>query len=155
MLTPKFSVDGVYVDHDKIDIVGHIKKIVAVVDPIKASDVDGEFAMYVNMISNLPADKQQMIYQMDAKPYWKVFGKNEFPALYICANRVFDMVASSAASERVWSAFGFIHSNSRNRLITTRVEKLTSIYVNNAILKQLDAIDSLFSDEFLYENDFE
>jgi hAT family C-terminal dimerisation region len=153
MLTPKFTVEGFYVDHDKTDIVDHIKKIIETLCPNKACEVEYEFAKFINMISSLPEIKKQMIYNMNAKAYWNVFGKSEYPALYICANYVFDMVASSASSERVWSAFGFIHSKLRNRLTTTRVEKLISIYVNHAIMEKLDIIDSLFSDHSILEED--
>ncbi|CAK9292602.1 unnamed protein product [Gordionus sp. m RMFG-2023] len=37
---------------------------------------------------------------------------------------------SSASSERVWSAFGKIHSKTRNRIKNERVEKLISIRHN-------------------------
>ena len=38
--------------------------------------------------------------------------------------------ASSAAAERNWSHFGFIHNLRRNRLTNERVFKLISVYSN-------------------------
>lgn len=108
MLTPKFSLDGFFVDHDKLDIVDHIKKIVCSIDNAKSCEVESDFAKYINMLSSLPTNKKEMVFKMDVKSFWNIFGKNEFPALHICANHVFDMVSSSAASERIWSAFAFI-----------------------------------------------
>ena len=152
MLTPKFSIDGFYVDHDKMDIIEHIKKIVQYLNPIKAREVESEFAKYINMLSNLPANKKEMIYQMNVKSFWNIFGKKEYPGLFVCASHVFDMVASSAASERIWSAFGFIHSKLRNRLTTTKVEKIISIYVNHAIIEKLESLNCLFADDDIFEN---
>lgn len=56
------------------------------------------------------------------------------------------MVCSSAASERIWSIYRFIHSRLRNRLGNLKVEKLAFIYVNCAILDKADNTDYI-SDE--------
>ncbi|KAG5668743.1 hypothetical protein PVAND_016670 [Polypedilum vanderplanki] len=153
MLTPKYCIDGFYIDNDKLEIIEHIRKIVEVLAPNSAEKVDDEFAKFINMISNLSQNKKEMIYQMDPKAYWNAFGKSQFPTLYICANYVYDMVASSAAAERVWSSFGFIHTKLRNRLSSNRVDKLISIYVNNALISKLDNFEDIFNDFAFYDED--
>ena len=62
------------------------------------------------------------------------------------------MPASSAASERNWSAHGFIHSPRRNRLLSQCVEKLVFVYSNYKLrettLEELqDSGDELFLGE--------
>jgi hypothetical protein len=54
------------------------------------------------------------------------------------------MICSSAASERVWSIYRFIHTRLRNRLHNEKVEKLAFIYINTAILDKQDKNDYTF-----------
>ena len=46
------------------------------------------------------------------------------------AKRILSIPTSSAASERNWSAFAYIHDKKRNRLTPDRVLKLVYIYSN-------------------------
>ncbi|GMF55943.1 unnamed protein product [Phytophthora fragariaefolia] len=55
---------------------------------------------------------------------------NKFPLLQDIALRLFRCAASSAASDRNFSAHAFIHSKLRNRLVPERVEKLVNIFFN-------------------------
>jgi hypothetical protein len=48
------------------------------------------------------------------------------------------MAASSAASERAFSTFGFVHSKLRNRLGGDKVEKLVYIKSNYTCFSVLD-----------------
>ncbi|KAF4132670.1 hAT family C-terminal dimerization region [Phytophthora infestans] len=57
-------------------------------------------------------------------------GLNNLPLLQDIALRLFRCAASSAASERNFSAHAFIHSKLRNRLAPDRVEKLVHIFFN-------------------------
>ncbi|KAG6967099.1 hypothetical protein JG687_00004466 [Phytophthora cactorum] len=52
------------------------------------------------------------------------------PTLRRLALRVFSFVASSAASERAFSAHDFIHSKPRNTISAPKVEKLLYIKTN-------------------------
>lgn len=61
--------------------------------------------------------------------YWQLDG-NAWPQLQKIALRVFSMSASSAASERNFSTFGFIHSKNRNCLSNESVDKLVYIKTN-------------------------
>ena len=49
------------------------------------------------------------------------------------------MPTSSAASERVWSVFSFIHSKKRCKLLNDKVMKLAKVYVNTSISKMENA----------------
>jgi hAT family C-terminal dimerisation region len=61
--------------------------------------------------------------------FWLARG-DVWPNLQKLAKRVFGLVASSAASERNFSTFGFIHSKLRNSLSPEAVEKLVYIKTN-------------------------
>ena len=69
--------------------------------------------------------------------WWNANFKEDYPELTKLASRVLSMPASSASSERNWSAFKFIHSPSRNRLTNPRVQKLVSVYWNLRLLEDV------------------
>ena len=60
---------------------------------------------------------------MSVLMFWMSHG-GPWPTLQILAKQVFSMVASSAASERNFSAFVFVHTKQRNCLSEASVEKL-------------------------------
>ena len=64
--------------------------------------------------------------------------KGRYPILSDIAIRILSIPATSAASERNWSTFGFIHSKLRNRLHEKRVEKIVYLFWNLRILRALD-----------------
>ena len=64
---------------------------------------------------------------------WGYYFAEKFPKLYLLARRLFAIPTSSAASERVWSVFSFIHSKKRCRLVNSRVMNLAKVYVNTSI----------------------
>ena len=61
--------------------------------------------------------------------YWQSEGTG-WPDLLKITLRIFTMPTSSAASERNFSTFGFIHSKLRNCLCPESVEKLVLIKTN-------------------------
>lgn len=69
--------------------------------------------------------------------FWLSHG-DSFPSLQQLAKQVFSMVASSAASERNFSAFAHVHTKLRNRLSDDVVEKLVYIRTNNAQFTKQD-----------------
>ena len=100
--------------------------------------------------------------------WWKQiqrFNPGCSPHLVDIACRLGSIPASSATAERVWSAFGNIHSKKRNRLTNERVGKLGFIYINmrskmndasrkrkrhvmmNAVAVQDEATDEEFSED--------
>lgn len=141
MLTPKFSSDGHYFDDDRLEILGYAKHFVEHRAPDKAAAADIEIIKFVAKMSSLNAQQKETVSKMTASEYWKIFGKHEFPALNIVASAVNEMQPTSAASERIWSIYRFIHTRLRNRLSNEKVEKLVFLYINCAILDENDKND--------------
>jgi hAT family C-terminal dimerisation region len=141
MLNPKFAVEGFFVDNDRIDIMKHVNDFVTMRFPELGEKAEEELVQFVSQMSSLAGSRKESVMKMDAKSYWNVIGRHSFPTLYLCAREVNEMISSSAASERVWSIYRFIHSRLRNRLSNEKVEKLAFIYVNCAILDKADQTD--------------
>lgn len=146
MLTPKFAGDGFYVDNDKIDSLAYVKKLVDARHPGLGDRAEEEAGQFMSKMSSLTGQARESTFKLDAKCYWNIVGRSEFPTLFLCAQSVNAMVCSSAASERVWSIYRFIHTRLRNRLCNERVEKLAFIYINCAILDVLDPTDYISDD---------
>lgn len=96
---------------------------------------------FMTKMATLSAHQQETVFEMDARSFWNVFGRLDFPALYQVAKPIIEMVCSSAASERGWSTFRFIHSRLRNKLTNDRVKKLVFVYTNCAMLDEEDKYD--------------
>lgn len=143
MLSPKFAAEGFYVDNDKIDIIQQVNKFVSSRYPGLGEKAEEEMVQFLSKMSSLQGSQKETIFKLDSKSYWNIFGRHEFPTLHLCAKSVNEMICSSAASERVWSIFRFIHSRLRNRLSNDKVEKLAFVYVNCAILDKHDQTDYL------------
>ena len=69
--------------------------------------------------------------------WWNLM-KGKYPILSDVAIWILSISATSAASERNWSIFGFIHSKLRNRLHEKQVEKIVYIFWNLRILCAID-----------------
>ena len=76
-----------------------------------------------------------------------------YPFLAQIALRLFTIPTSSAAAERVWSIYSFIHSKRRNRLGIQKVEKLVFIYINHCLLDNIDLNDYIGDDDVSDEED--
>jgi hypothetical protein len=141
MLTPKHAADGFYIDDDKLDILKHVNKIASAQFPGFGDKAEEEMVQFVSKMSALEGTRREQIFKLDSKHYWNIFGQQEFPTLYLLAKSVNEMICSSAASERIWSIYRFIHSRLRNRLSNEKVEMLAYVYVNCAIFDELDLTD--------------
>lgn len=141
MLTPEFASDGYYFDDDRLQILSYAKPFVDNRDPDKGDSAYSEIINFVARMSSLNERQKETIFKMTSKQYWQIFGKREFPALNIVAAAVHEMQPTSAASERIWSIYRYIHSRLRNRLSNDKVEKLVFLYVNCAILDENDKND--------------
>lgn len=146
MFTPKFSAAGYYFDDDRREILGYAKVWALKNRPEIADKVHQEMIDFVTKMATLSVHQQETVFAMSARSYWNVFGRHEHPALYEVAKPVVEMVCSSAASERGWSTFRFIHSRLRNRLSNDRVKKLVFVFTNCAMLDQEDKYDYIFED---------
>ena len=62
--------------------------------------------------------------------YWLQIGSLKFPILLKVANINFNVPASQAAFERVWSIYDFLLTKRRNRLNPDKVTKLVKQYMN-------------------------
>lgn len=80
--------------------------------------------------------------------YWQIDGDG-FPIIKKIAMVVFGMMTSSAASERNFSTFSFIHSKLRNSLNIGRVEKLVYIKSNAPMLDTKTEVCSVSDDSDL------
>ncbi|CAB4422917.1 unnamed protein product [Rhizophagus irregularis] len=69
--------------------------------------------------------------------WWHLLEKR-YPLLSSIALTLLSIPVTSAASERNWPAYKFIHSKLRNRLINDHAEKLVYIYWNLQILRKLN-----------------
>ncbi|CAB4430829.1 unnamed protein product [Rhizophagus irregularis] len=68
--------------------------------------------------------------KVDPITWWKGNFETSAPELCKVAVRILAIPSSSAASERNWSNFSYIHEKKRNRLTDERVLKLVYIYSN-------------------------
>ena len=80
---------------------------------------------------------------------WWMADGTDWPLLQNLAIRVFTMAASSAASERNFSTFGFIHSKLRNHLSPEKVNKLVYIKVNTLQMADLRFYESESDEEIM------
>lgn len=143
MLTPKFSADGFYIDNDRLDIIDHVEKFTENRFPGFGFQAKLEMMNFVAKMASLTVLQKEKYFEFNGKNFWSILGRHEFPVLYKSAHVVNEMTCSSAASERVWSIFRFVHSRLRNRLADDKVEMLAFIYINCAILDKNDKIDYL------------
>jgi hypothetical protein len=84
--------------------------------------------------------------------YWQSDG-SFYPTLQKLAVKVFSMPASSAASERCFSTFGFVHSKLRNSLGPEKVKKLVYVKINGKQLSTQAFDDSEDDNEFETSSD--
>lgn len=68
--------------------------------------------------------------EIDPITWWCGNFSDSAPELTQLAKRILSIPTSSAASERNWSAFAYIHDKKRNRLRADRVLKLVYVYSN-------------------------
>ncbi|GBB87185.1 hypothetical protein RclHR1_13620001 [Rhizophagus clarus] len=68
--------------------------------------------------------------KIDPVTWWYGNFSDSAPELTQVAKKVLSILTSSAASERNWSAFAYIHDKKRNQLNADRVLKLVYIYSN-------------------------
>lgn len=157
MFTPKYAAEGFYIDNDNLTNIKHAKDMVDLRFPGFGVKAEDEAARYISKMSALTGPEKESIFKLDATCYWNIIGRKDFPTLFLLAKRVNGMVCSSAASERVWSIYRFIHTRLRNKLGNVKVEKLVFIYVNCAIFDKIDPADYIWEDDgiSLSWNDYE
>lgn len=149
LLTPKFAIADKFIGREKAVIMSSVRAFALrrnPDDPLQADSIMQEAVRYIQDVQNLNGDEKLMVEKMKARDYWDILGKDKFPLLYTCAKPINAMVCSSAAAERAWSTFGFIHTPLRNRLANDKVEKVVFLYVNSAILDEKDKTNYILED---------
>ena len=141
MLVPKFASEGYYVDEDRVDVLEHVQNFVSKRFPEQSVKAGEEMVQFVSKMSSLVGLRKENTFKMDARSYWNVLGRHEFPCLYLCAQSVNEMITTSAASERVSSVYRLIRSRSKTYMSKEKEEKLVFVYVNCAILDKNDQTD--------------
>lgn len=148
LLSPK-SGNKQWVSQDKVATKKQLKNYISVFysdeDDIKKCNI--ELTNYLTDMGNLSECLEEEYFSLSGLQYWSQYGKADYPLLGKIALRLFTIPTSSAASERVWSIYSFIHSKRRNRLGLEKVEKLVFIYINNCLLDPVDSIDYIADDE--------
>ncbi|XP_008663987.1 uncharacterized protein [Zea mays] len=82
---------------------------------------------------------QNYDYNPGRASWWRLYG-TETPALQKMATRILSLTSSSSGCERNWSGFEGIHTKKRNRLTTTRLNKLVYIQFNNRLMNNREKI---------------
>ena len=80
--------------------------------------------------------------------WWKTWGLSSCPDFLTVAMRVLAQFASSA--ERVWSSYGHVHTDARNRMSKERAKKLVKVYFNGCTVEKALKLD-WESQAFLWE----
>ena len=73
--------------------------------------------------------------------FWQI-AHHHSPGLATLASRLFKTPANSVPSERAFSTQNLIHTKTRNRLDTQRVDKLTYVHVNQRVLDHCGTVSS-------------
>lgn len=132
-LDPKYR--GEILDAERCDPIIE-REILRLVPEGKEDQVLMEYSEYVGKLGGFSDD--HLWGDMTAHPInWWTLVARRYPLLSTIARQVLSIPSTSAASERNWSSFGFIHSKLRNRLGDDKVEKCVYLYWNIKILKQI------------------
>lgn len=157
IFTPRFAASELFIGNEKFIVMSAAKKFVLKRYPgdyVRANETQHQMTQYVAAVSRMKDAEKDLVDKMSARDFWDVFGKAKYPLLYDCAKSLNEMVSSSAASERAWSIFGFVHTPLRNRLSNEKVEKIVFLYINSAILDDKDKTDYFADNTLLHGDDF-
>jgi Protein of unknown function (DUF 659)/hAT family C-terminal dimerisation region len=95
-----------------------------------------EFLQYQNGIFPFEQGRACWEHTDDPRMFW-LMQMHSTQLLAKFAARIFSTPANSVPSERAFSTQNYIHTKTRNRLESTRVDKLTYIYINGRILRKI------------------
>uniref|UniRef100_K3ZM33 HAT C-terminal dimerisation domain-containing protein n=1 Tax=Setaria italica TaxID=4555 RepID=K3ZM33_SETIT len=127
--------------------------------------VNTELKKFQNREGNFNKKLARSCEKIDYNPasWWRLY-ETEAPALQKLATRILSLTSSSSGCEGNWSTFEMIHTKKRNRLTTTRLNKLVFVQFNSKLINKKERImskkttDVLLSSEtteaqgFLYED---
>ncbi|KAJ9526264.1 hypothetical protein QJQ45_009727 [Haematococcus lacustris] len=132
--------DGGRIFHDVKDVSDLKKDAVGIKDLLQEVDVlqlggwgDSEFERFAALLAPMPPDAAGRV-AVDPvsmrRAFWGKAGPRGFPHLAVAANRLLGVHATSAASERNWSAWGRLFTSARTRLTLERAKMLIYIKAN-------------------------
>lgn len=124
----------------KNDLIGYIN---GVFDGDDAKTCVEELNAFLSMYPKRSVVELNEYNTLSGMQYWGQYGMTEFPLLVSIAVRVFTVPTSSAAAERVWSIFSYLHTKRRNRMSMQKLEKLVFGYINHSLLDEVDKYDYL------------
>jgi hypothetical protein len=155
LLSPQ-SLKKKWAANDKAATKGQLKQYISVFYEGNDEAIErcrGELDTYLTNMVNLPYVLEEEFLSLSGKQFWSQYGISDYPFLAKIALRLFTVPTSSAAAERVWSIYSFIHSKRRNRLGIQKVEKLVFIYINHCLLDTIDVNDYIGDDDVSDEED--
>jgi len=148
-LDPKYR--GEILNADRCDPIIE-REILRLVPEGKENQVLMEYSDYIGKLGGFSDD--HLWGDITSQPInWWTLVARRYPLLSTIARQVLSIPSTSAASERNWSSFGFIHSKLRNRLGDDKVEKCVYLYWNMKILKQIRKKGNIFGNTDLEEID--
>lgn len=83
---------------------------------------------------------QKMATNQAAWKWWLTNGGSA-PTLRRLAVRILAQCSSNSGSERNWSTYNYVHSTIRNRLLSSRAEKLVYMYCNHRLIDKISSKD--------------
>ena len=111
-------------------------KILRLTPKDKKNEVLMEYSDYVRKFGRFSDDHLWGVITSHPINWWTLDARR-YLILNAIVCQVLSILSTSAASERNWSSFGFIHSKLHNRLEDSKVEKCVYLYWNMRILKQI------------------
>ena len=118
-----------------------VRAYIASIIPASTDQVKliGDLAQYLTKSGNFAEDIMWQQAESSISPitWWKVFGALT-PELSDLAIRILSIPCSSAAIERIWSTYGFLHSKVRNRLTDVNASRLLYTHANIQLLSPRD-----------------
>lgn len=114
-----------------------------------ADRAETELYKFHQQMRALDEAQKTLLCRTSSLHYWDLIGKSEFPSLAALAKQIFG-AASSAFSERTWSAYKNIHSRLRNSLSDSKVNKILFLRTNQLIKDHslsIEELENILQDE--------
>jgi hypothetical protein len=137
ILDPRTMGGERMIEQDIIDTSRQLTEYLIMANPTASkTSIDQEVNGYLHGWVNAVDSRKEFAKDHPPLVTWYSLFKAKYPMLYEVAKRSLTTPTSSAASERVWSVFGLIHSKKRSRLLSENAMKLAQVYINTSIMRQ-------------------
>jgi hAT family C-terminal dimerisation region len=141
-----FALDPEFRGHAALrdaEVTEGLQHVIEIMLP-ETKDAIAALSQHASYMSGLgvwgPEITQQAASTMAGHAWWLKFGTSSKELSYV-AQRVLAQVSSACACERNWSAYDFVHSERRNRLVPERAEKLVYVFSNLRLAARAGAVD--------------